>query len=82
MSGSKPSGSVVTVKKINVAGRDALGASGGSNNSSSLVPVIHSNSTIERKPKKIVLQNQLPHTTGQVTKNNTQAPSPSNLNYS
>ena len=52
MSGSKPSGSVVTVKKINVAGRDALGASGGSNNSSSLVPVIHSNSTIERKPKK------------------------------
>ena len=54
MSQSKVSGGVVTVKKINVMGRENLGDIGGSN-ASSLAPAIHSNSTIERKPKKIIL---------------------------
>jgi len=42
---------------------------------------MQSNSTIERKPKKIVMSGvngQYPHTTGLNTKNNSQIPSPTN----
>ncbi|CDW78202.1 protein kinase domain containing protein [Stylonychia lemnae] len=68
------------VKKINVVGRDVLQSQLQNTQQQIPNPIMQSNSTIERKPKKIVMQggNQYPHTTGLNTKTNSQIPSPTN----
>jgi len=55
------------VKKINIVGREVI--QGVNQNAQNVIPpVLKATSSIERKPKKIVLQGHHPHTTGMVTK--------------